>query len=226
MVDPAQIQPFAFKNCSLAALATGERANSLPDLRNKLAVIPENSIFYHFWGSRLFSRFVHPHYHNDFAAWVAQRLNDHVLAEKLNIIDPKEFINVQALREELLDTIDRRLDDYDIIISTKRDDQFHFISSKIIVFETSLAVLDPKDLAHVIPLLPPSSIFYHFIDARTRTENREDDFSVWLKQNGNGFNELVKAIQSIDPYFVSLTEVKKALSDAVANFFQKVQKHV
>lgn len=212
---------FFVKNCSLAAIATGESANSLIELRDKLANVAEGCVYYHFWGGRMNPHFVHSQHHNDFAVWAFHRLHDNVLAEKLSIIDPTEFENLQALRQEVLETIESRLDDYENIHCTKREDQFHFIRSTTIVFDSPYSILQPKELPKVIQLLPPSSIFYHFIDARARTPDKVDDFSVWLKTFGNEYSGLIEKIQAIDPYFLSLTQLRDEIGLVAQQFFDE-----
>ncbi|MCE5316128.1 MAG: DUF5752 family protein [Parachlamydia sp.] len=214
-----QPEPFYIRNCSLSAIATGERARSLLELREKLTTIDDGCLYYHFWGQRLNPYFVHPQHHNDFAYWVYHRLHDHVLAEQLNIIDPTEFDTLEQLRQELVERIDHRLEDYEIIAGTKREDHFHFITPLIIVFESSHIVSKPEDLLKVIPALPPSSIFYHFIDARARTEDKRDDFTIWLRTFNGKYGPLIESIQAIDLYFLSLTQLKQELTYAIQNFF-------
>ena len=102
-------QNFYVKNCTLASIATGETASTLLELRDKLSKVDEGCIYYHFWGGRLHRHFIHVQHHNDFANWVYQRLHDHVLAEKLGIIDPTEFERLEDLRQEVLETIERAL---------------------------------------------------------------------------------------------------------------------
>jgi len=211
MTNLNSISPFIVKNCSLASISAGARAGSLVELRDKLSMVNEASIYYHFWGGRMSTQFVHTQHHNDFASWVFHRLNDHILAERLSVIDPTEFKNLEELRQEVLETIDNRLDDYEVVLWTKREDQFHFIQSTIIVFDSLLTIERPEDLIHIIPRLPPNSIFYHFIDARARTSERVDDLSIWLKMFGDRYEALIKAIQEIDPYFLSLTQFKDEL---------------
>lgn len=211
---------FFVKNCSLAAIATGERASSLLELRDKLAFVDEGCIYYHFWGGRMNPRFVQTQHHNDFASWAYHRLHDHVLAEKLSIIDPTEFESLEDLRQEVLETIEKRLDDYEIILWTNKEDRFYFVRSTIIVFESSQTILDPHKLENVMKRLSPSSIFYHFIDARARTPERMDDFSEWLKSFGNQYDELIEKIQAIDPYFLSLTQLKEELIHVIQKFFK------
>lgn len=216
-------KPFIVRNCALAAIATGERANSLLELRDKLAIVDEGCLYYHFWSGHLHPQFVHNQHHNDFASWVFHRLHDNVLAEKLSVIDPTEYDSMEDLRQDVLEVIEERLDEHEIILWTKKEDQFHFICATIIIFEGNFTITLPKELAKAIELLPPSSIFYHFIDARKRTVERTDDFSIWLKTFGDHFDELIDSIQAIDPYFLSLTQIREELASTCKNYFEKIE---
>lgn len=204
-------QPFIVKFCAHSAIAKGQSASSLWELKEKLASIDIGCIYYHFWGIRMNPKFIHMQHHNDFAHWAFHRLHDHVLAEKLSVMDPKEFNSLEELRLELVETIETRLDDYEIIVSTRREDRFNFICSSLIAFESPYIINDPKDLASIVEKLPPNSIFYHFIDARTRTLEKIDDFSFWLKTFGDQYSELIQKIQLIDSYFLTLNEIKSEL---------------
>lgn len=211
--------PFFVKNCSMTAIATGDRANSLMELRDKLAFIDESSIYHHFWGGRLKPQFIHTQHHNDFASWAFNRLHDQVLAERLSIIDPTEFENLEKLRQELLEVIERRLDDYEVLLWTTKEDRFNFIRSTLIVFDSNIIISKPEDLVKVIPLLPLGSVFYHLIDARGRTSEHIDDFSLWLNFFGDKHQPLIKDIQAIDPFFLSLSQLKDELSYVVLKHF-------
>jgi hypothetical protein len=221
MPDPIKPeQNFIIKNCSLATIATGESARSLIELRDRLTTVNEGCIYNHFWGARMNPQFIHHQHHNDFASWVFHRLHDQVLAEKLSIIDPTEFNTLEDLRQEILETIDKQLDEYEIVLWTTKEDRFHFVRSTIVTFESPLSISHPEKLAEVIDTLTPSSIFYHFIDARTRTPEKVDDFSVWLKNFGDQYNDLIETIQAIDPYFLSLKELRNELAKSFKSFFQ------
>lgn len=217
----AKRHPFFFKNCALAAIATGEHAGSLVELRDKLLTTDIGCIYYHFWGSRLHPEFVHPEYQNDFAGWAHHCLHDSFLAERLSVIDPTEYDNLEALRQKLLDDVEERLDENEMVHWTKKEHQFHFIRSKIIVFETPYRVNNPHELAKMIQSISPNSIFYHFIDARSRTADRKDDFSTWLSSFGTEYKVLIENIQSIDPYFLSLTDLRSQLGNVIQDYFNK-----
>ncbi len=212
-ISPAEASvTFQVKDCALIAKATGKRARTLKDLRDILETIGPESLFYHFWGSLLRPRFEDQEYHNDFASWSAHSLNDKPVAERLGIVDPLEFDNLDELRVELMDIIDERIDELEMLPTASRDRQFEFISSDIVVFATHRTIKDPQDLKTVIPELSLGSIFYHFIDGRRRSDAAIDDFSAWLATFKNKYQDVIKGIAEIDPYFSSLTKFREALT--------------
>ena len=85
-------QTFHIKDCSIAALATGRRAQNLRELRDHVRTVDAACIYYHFWGSRLLPRFDDPEYNNDFAAWCRHALQDDIMAERLAVVDGGEVI--------------------------------------------------------------------------------------------------------------------------------------
>lgn len=214
-------EKFFIKRCALAAIATGETASSLLELRDKLATVDEGCIYYHFWGGRMNPQFAHTQHHNDFASWVSHRLHDNILAERLTVIDPTEFSSLEALRQEVIETIERRLDDYEIVLWTNKENRFSFVRSTIIIFESNDSIQTPEELPKFIETVSPSSVFYHFIDARSRTAEKIDDFSGWLKMFGDQYFPLIEQIQAVDPYFLSLCEVRDRLSQITTQYFER-----
>lgn len=210
---------FAFKDCALAAIATGRRAQNLRELRDQLVQVDADSVYYHFWGGRLRPQFDEPEYNNDFAAWSRHALHDHVMAERLSMIDPMEFNTLEELRAELVDMIEERLSEQECLPWAKADEQFSFIRSQIVVFDTHRSIRAPEQLAREIPESSTSSIFYHFIDARMRTREGRDDFSTWLEGFGDTHRQLIAALADVDPYFATLSELRSQLSSVVNNYF-------
>jgi len=213
------VNPFNLKDCTLATLATGQRAGSLIELRDKVATIDQDSIYYHFWAGHLHSPLVHPEDQNDFASWVHHFLHEHSLAERLAVLDPTAYPNIEELRAEILNILEEGIEEREMIIWTKKEQQFHFIRSKIVVFDTAFIIHDPSELLHLIPNMSTGSIFYHFIDARHRTDESVDDFTSWLRNYGDKYNEIIHQIKSIDIYFLSLAEIRKSLGEIMSKFF-------
>jgi hypothetical protein len=212
---------FLVKDCLLSTISTGEHAGTLIEFRDKLATIHSGCVYHHFWGGHLRPMFIDPDYHNDFASWAYHTMHDRILAERLSIIDPTDYKDIENLRQVVLDVVEDRLDEREVFYWSKKQEPFHFVRSKIIIFSTPLQIANPADLLQIIPKMSTHSIFYHFIDARRRSDEGLDDFSVWLKSFGDEYKKLIHNIQSIDPYFFSLQELRKQLLTETKNYFIK-----
>jgi hypothetical protein len=214
-------EPFAVKDCTLLAIATGKKAQNLLELRNRLETISIDCIYYHFWGGLLHSKFDNPEYQNDFARWAQNGLHDGGLAERLGIIDPTDFDNLEDLRHELLDVLDQRLDETEMVPWSKPGNHFHFIHSQIVVVDTGKRIERPEKLLTLIPHLSTSSIFYHFIDARRRFPRAMDDFSLWLQSVDGKYHDVIRGLKDIDPYFSSLVELRAQIAEVFAKYLPR-----
>ncbi len=215
MPDPDSappVEPFAVHDCTLIAIATGSRAQTLSDLRDNLLQCHSACIYYHFWGGLLHTRLEEREYNNDFAAWAWHALHDRVLGERLAVIDPTAFETVEDLRRELVQVIEQRMDEHEYLLWAQPDQQFQFIQSQTVVFDTGRRASLPQELLTLIPQLSAGSIFYHFIEARQRLPRGGSDFQIWLEGFGAGYSELRDALGAIDPYFSSLTELREKIA--------------
>ncbi len=213
---------FVVKDCTLVQISTGIKAQSMRDLREGIAQVDPDCIYYHFWGNKVAPSFEEHEYNNDFARWVKKELNDILLAEKLAVVDPSEYESIEDLREELIDIIDHRLDELDFPPVSKYDRQFHFIKGFVVVFDTYRRIKEPRDMCIEIPKMSVGSIFYHFIDARRRNESGLDDFRLWLLDKGDEYASLVKRISEIDPFFKPLTDIREELASLFRDFFMEI----
>ena len=134
---------FAIKDCALAIIATGRRAQTLRELRNVMRDVHPGSIYHHFWGTLLRPQPSDREYNNDFATWCHQSLHDAPAAERLAVIDPADFSDMEDLRQELIEVIDERLDETELMLFTRADQQFHFARSIIVVFDTHRVLAHP-----------------------------------------------------------------------------------
>jgi len=223
MNDPAVANagaaPFAVMDCALITLASGVRVQNLKEFREGLAKVPVDSIDHHFWGRLLRPQFDEPEYNNDFASWAFWGLHDKELAERLSMVTPTDFPDLESLRQELLEVVEQRLDERELIPWALADQQFQFLRSQIVVFDTGLRCTDPADLASHLRSLSTGSVYYHFIDARRRTALRCDDFSSWLRAIGGASAELASRLCGIDPYFSSLKELPQLVAGSFEQHF-------
>ncbi|HKQ29790.1 MAG TPA: DUF5752 family protein [Burkholderiales bacterium] len=213
MGKSSNIEPFVVRDCTLAAIATGRRAQNLRELRDQLQVVHPGSIYYHFWGSLLRPDFDDPEYNNDFASWARHALHDTKLAEQLGIIDPADYPDIEGLRQELIDIIEQRLDETEFLTWARRDQQFHFVRSQIIVFDTGRRFSTPQELTTAVPTLSLGSIYYHVIDARRREPLWVDDFRAWLERFGGSYADVCQQLAELDPYFTTLADLRVELAN-------------
>ncbi len=202
---------FNIMDCALIAIATGERAQNLRELNNLLKNTHPGCLYYHFWGGLLRPDFDDPEFQNDFAVWASRNLHDAKVSEQLSIIDPNVFDNIEDLRKEVIEIIEQRLFESEYVPWAKTGQEFHFIRSQIVVFDTGVCLNDPKKLLGIIPNMSLGSVFYHFIDSRRRTPENKNDFSIWLKSFGNKYKELIESLDKIDPYFTTLKELRQEI---------------
>jgi hypothetical protein len=217
--NEGEMSVFRVRDCAQIILATGERAFTLDDLAERLRHVEAGSIFVHFWGRLLATQMDEPEYINDFASWAFRDLHDKMVAEQLSVVDPDDFNDIEELRHELIDIIESRLYESEDAKWKRAEHPFQFLQSQLIVLPDHRYVEDPHELGSVIRSLSAGSIFYHFIDARRRTNYGQDDFSLWISDLPGDYSKLLMEIQKIDPYFSSLREIRTLLADVCDGHF-------
>lgn len=214
-----KVSPFVMKDCALIGIATNKRATTLKEFRDQIESLGHDSLYHHFWANLLLPHFEEREYLNDFAGWVRHSLHDAKLAEQLAVLDPTTFNDLEELRYHLLEYIDNRLEENEYLQWAHASQRFDFIRSEIVVFDTHKQVDTAREMAELMPRMSVSSIFYHFIDARRRTDDRADDFRHWLAFFGETYLPLIARLSGIDPYFLSLFELRRQLADTFQAYF-------
>jgi len=214
---------FVVKDCALIPISTGLRASNLSEFKLALGSAPAECVYHHFWGALLQPRFDDPEFKNDFAVWVYRDLRDEVLAESLAIIDPVDYNDLEVLRTEIIDLIEQRIEQKEWLAWIPATRPFFFLRSQIIVFDTGKRADNVEELAALLPQFSPGSVYYHVIDARRRFPIGHDDFSTWLGGLGPEYEPLRRAVEEIDPYFGSLTDLRSHLCEAFNSFLKGKQ---
>ena len=192
-------------------MATEHRAQNLREFKYGITKVHPDSIYHHFWGRLLQPSFDEPEYSNDFASWVRHGLRERALAERLSVIDPTEFPDIENLREEIIETIESRLDEGEYVSWSLAENQFYFLRSKLIILDSGITVQTPEQLGRALRKIPIGSVFYHLIDARRRTGSGSDDFTEWLRGIGDKYGNLIQKIDAIDPFFSCLETIRQKL---------------
>jgi Family of unknown function (DUF5752) len=216
-VPNSSFEPFHLRDCALVAQSTGYKAQTLAEFHDSLLRVDSASIYHHFWGRFLAPQFSEPEYNNDFASWIYRALHEKSLAEKLSMITPAAYTAIEDVREEVVDCIAEHLDISEYMPWAKADQKFYFLQSQIVVFDTNRYLHQPQDLLAAIPTMSLGSVFYHFIDARSRTEGNCDDFSAWLAGWGEEYMDLRGQLAAIDPFFSSLNELRWRVEKLIRN---------
>jgi len=212
-------EPFRVKDCSLIVLSTGRHSRNMSEFLHNLRDVPADSLYHHFWGNRLQPQFDEPEYQNDFASWTRHGLHDPVLTERLAVVDPTDYDDLENLRRELVDIVEQRLAEDDYASWVQADYPFSFVRSQVVIFNTSAHIDHPRDLSEELMRMSVGSIFFHFIDARRRPIVGRDDFRSWLSQHWPAFSDLEGRLADMDPYFCTLAELRTRLAGVCRDYF-------
>lgn len=213
--------PFMVKDCALITLATGLRAQNLREMRDRIKECPIQSIEYHFFSSQLRPTFDDPEYHNDFAIWARHALHDRPLAERLGVLDPLNYKDLEELRGAILDVVEDRLSESEMVPWAAVRHEFIFLRSQMVVFDTGFRAQRPEELADLIPKMSTGSVYYHFVEARRRVEGGLDDFRAWLRCQEPEFTCLCEMLGEVNYYFCSLTELRDKLAEVFKEMMQR-----
>ncbi len=209
---------FEVKDCTIITRMGGVgTAMNLRELKERIIACSIDCLYYHFCETLIRPTFDDPEYRNDFALFAAYKLRDIALAERLGILNPYSFKDLEELREKLLEIIEERLSILDYIPSVPKGDEFIFMRAATVVFDTGIVLDKPSDLLLKLPLMSRSTIYYHFMEARRRTQDRVDDFTFWMLFHPDKSLKLIEALAQIDFYFSNLNELKTVLIDTIKN---------
>ena len=211
--------PFLIMDCAPVLIATGLRSYSIRELKDSITQVHPGSLYHHFWGRLLSPTYDEPEYTNDFAAWTYHEVHDKTTAEMLSVIRPEDFDSIESLRSELIDILEGRLDANERIHLTVVDQPFHFVRSQLVIFNTGRTIDRLEEMATAVREMTSGSIFYHFIEAPRRTQDRTDDFTTWIRTVSLEWELVCSCINRIDPYFSSLEEIRNILADIFEEHF-------
>lgn len=201
---------FRFLGCSEIQEILGKQAEDERQLAELLEEVPLDSVYYHTHSFFLRSRFIERTYPNDFAQWVGEQVRDHVLAERLCVVDPFDFPSVEALREELISIIDDHLTKMSTVPRVELGTPFHFNRSRILEVPTGIEVKTLREFRDAIPEVDVSALYFHVFEAHMRLQRDENDFSAWIRA-GLTLPELADRIKALNPYLGSLERLRSNL---------------
>ena len=203
-------EPFRFFTERHLIVLTGLKARNLPELLRNLETVPDACVFHHTHSHYLSHHFEKPIVYNEFAAWVSHALQEKKLAELLAAVDLFSFTSIRGLREELVRTICRFLQESGgRLRESPPGDEFHFAKSKSFILPTRHWAGNVSEFRQILPHITSMALYFHFFEARLRLERPTNDFSAWLGSIGE--TELAERIDRLNPYDYTLDELKQKI---------------
>jgi len=188
----------------------GRSARDEQQLLEAIEEIPLDSLSYHTQSFFLRHKYIAGPYPNDFATWAAIQVRDRVLGEKLGILDPYDFENLEALRTEIVNIIDEHLSQLQIIPRVIYGEPFHFMQSRIIEVPTGMEARTLREFRKILATVDASTVYYHNFEAILRLGRRMGDFALWIEEQLD-LPELAKKISSLDFYMTSLESIRQRI---------------
>lgn len=203
--------PFRFVACVELHEFVGVRAEDERQLMELIEQVPLDSIYYHTHGFFLRHKFLAGIYPNDFATWAAVHLRDQALGERLAMVDPAEFDDLEAVRDQLVSIIDehlRRLQAVPRIVAGA--EPFYFVRSRIVEVPTGIEVSTLEEFRQALLDVDVSAVYFHLVEARMRLGRNQNDFAAWLDR-GLGLSRLAARVRDLNPYGASLERTRARL---------------
>jgi hypothetical protein len=203
---------FEFKQCVSIIKSTGVKAKTLGDLHKAIAAVSEESIFHH--TCQYFLKVHSQEYTNDFAHWAGECLEERTLSEELSNLDPYSQKTFSDVRDSLLRIIENFLARFPEPREALAGDEFFFNETVTIVFPAGVRVRNLAEFLMAIKYIDPSSVYYHFYDARVRLGEGTDDFSQWILKSLEK-PELAESIRTVDPFIHTIDGIRGHIIELV-----------
>ncbi len=217
--DPGNhLGPFEFKECISLIKSTGKKARTLRELRELIALVSDESIYYHTCQYYLRRQILE--YNNDFAHWAGQGLEERALSEYLSNVDHFSFKDMDDLRKALLKVIDDYLERFPEPREVMPGNEFYFNEAIILVFPAGLRAFNLAEFFIAIKYIDAPSVYYHFYEARMRLRGGMDDFSKWVEDE-LGRKDLAVKIRSLDPLMHTLDQIREHVAEMVEGEVKK-----
>jgi Family of unknown function (DUF5752) len=201
--------PFVFVGCVAVHEDLDRQALDERELMLRLEEAPLDSVFYHMHGHFLRHRIMTP-YANDFATWAALQVRDHVLAERLAIVNPFEYGTLEALREELISVIDDHLSRLSSVPRVEAGEPFYFMQSHIVKVPLGIEANTLAAFRDCLAEVDGSAIYFHMVEARGRLGHPTGDFAEWIRLSLS-MEGLAAQIGRVDTYLSSVERVRARL---------------
>jgi hypothetical protein len=190
--------PFRFVSCMELREVLGKRATDEHRLLELIEEVPADSIYYHTHSYFLRHAYTQQLYSNDFATWVVLYAQDRVLGERLGVLDPFAFSDIEQLRDEILQIMADHLNHSTATSRCVVSEPFEFIRSHIIEIPLGLEARTLSEFYDALANVEVGAVYNHVCEARMRKRLLSVDFARWLSsEKGLGLQELALQVEQV-----------------------------
>ncbi len=210
MTDRTARTPFHFLGCWELREMLGRRAYDERELLEHLEEVPLDSLYFHTHSCFLRDRTLPGTYPNDFATWAAIQVRDRVLGEKLGIVDPQDFADLESLRTEVVSLIEDHLSEVRSVPRIMFGEPFYFMQSRILEIPTGVKVRTLREFRDALLGVDAAVVYLHVVEARGRKGRRRNDFAAWIEEQ-LGMPEVAASVARLNPFPFGLEELRRRL---------------
>lgn len=172
--------------------------------------VPGDSIYYHTHSYYLRHPYSQGLFPNDFATWVTLYAQDRLIGERLGVLDPFEFEDIEQLRGEIVSIIGDHLNQLGSIPRSVMEEPFEFVRSHIIESDLGLEVRTLREFRDALAYVEIGAIYNHVCEARMRKGRLPGDFACWLAaEEGLGLPELAAQVVKVGRLGLSLEGIRE-----------------
>lgn len=212
-------RPFRFVSCMELREVLGKRAMDEYRLLELIEEVPVDSIYYHTHSYYLRHAYNQGLFPNDFATWAVLHAQDRVLGERLGILDPLEFDDLEQLRNEIVLIVEDHLSHLHTVPRSMTGEPFEFVRSHMIEVDLCVEAWTLREFRDALTLVEIGAVFNHLCEARLRKRCVSGDFAHWLAdEEGLGLPALGAQVVKVGHIGLSLEGMRQRiveLCDAV-----------
>ncbi len=212
MTDGYAKQPFRFSSCMELREVLGKRAMDEHRLLELIEEAPADSIYYHTHSYYLRHAYTQQLYSNDFATWIVLYAQDRVLGERLGVLDPFEFSDIEQLRDEILSIMAEHLTHSTVVPRCIVSEPFEFIRSHVIEISLGLEARTLGEFRDALANVEVGAVYNHVCEARRRKKSLSADFARWLSsEEGLGLQDLASKVERVGRLGLSLEGMRSKI---------------
>lgn len=209
--------PFVFHTSIKLPEYTGRLAATVDELLDGIRAVDGSSIFHHTYHFLYQHQFALAQPPTDFAYWVGAVLLDHGLAEELAAVSPVDFPSLHALRERLVEVVQRHRERHGCRGKAPDGMSFYFMRANSLVLRTGHVAVDLASFTAALEQVSIGSIYHHMFESKIRLDHDPNDFSAWIA-HVMGEPRLARKIARLDPYFLTLEQIRARIVDLIRSW--------